>query len=126
MSDVQADPPQCLFGPPKQEPSTLEHLRHAVGIWAWLPCFVTVATSETLRAAASKLFITPSACSRTLSKLEERLGCKLFVRRNRGLVLNERGRILLNAVRPSLDSIAGVVGSMQKPEPRPAIVSFGA
>ena len=42
--------------------------------------------------AGEELFITQSAVSWQIQALEERLGVKLFVRRNRGLALTEAGQ----------------------------------
>ncbi|HVY07179.1 MAG TPA: LysR substrate-binding domain-containing protein [Burkholderiales bacterium] len=47
--------------------------------------------------AAEELFITQSAVSRQIQALEERLGVKLFTRRNRGLVLTEAGQQMYRA-----------------------------
>ena len=47
--------------------------------------------------AAEELFLTQSAISRQIHALEERLGAKLFTRRNRGLALTEAGREMYRA-----------------------------
>jgi LysR family glycine cleavage system transcriptional activator len=47
--------------------------------------------------AANELFVTQSAISRQIHALEERLGAKLFTRRNRGLALTEAGQQMYRA-----------------------------
>jgi len=47
--------------------------------------------------AAQELFVTQSAISRQIHALEERLGAKLFTRRNRGLALTEAGQQMYRA-----------------------------
>jgi LysR family glycine cleavage system transcriptional activator len=69
--------------------------------------------------AAEELFVTQSAVSRQIQALEERLGVKLFLRRNRGLALTEAGQQMyraadtaLRTLREAADRIAP--GTMQK------------
>jgi DNA-binding transcriptional LysR family regulator len=69
--------------------------------------------------AAEELFITQSAVSRQIQVLEERLGAKLFTRRNRGLALTEAGQqmhraadIALRTLREAAERITP--GAMQK------------
>src|SRR5882672_6121799 len=69
--------------------------------------------------AAEELFVTQSAVSRQIQALEERLGVKLFTRRNRGLALTEAGQqmyraadIALRTLREAADRIAP--GTMRK------------
>jgi len=67
--------------------------------------FREIAASGSIRAAAERLFITPSALSRELHKLEEALGVALFERRTRGMTLTAEGRVYLNHVRDALNNI---------------------
>ncbi|HWH46663.1 MAG TPA: LysR family transcriptional regulator, partial [Burkholderiales bacterium] len=48
--------------------------------------------------AAEELFVTQSAVSRQIQALENRLGVRLFLRRNRGLALTEAGEQMWRAV----------------------------
>lgn len=57
-----------------------------------LAVFVRVAESKNLSGAARSLSITPSAVSKRLSKLEERLGVTLIHRTTRNVSLSEDGR----------------------------------
>jgi DNA-binding transcriptional LysR family regulator/tetratricopeptide (TPR) repeat protein len=64
-------------------------------IWNWLPAFQAVAEAEHLPTASARLRVTPSALSRTITTLEDRVGRELFSREGRALALNAHGRRLL-------------------------------
>lgn len=70
-------------------------------IWPYLPAFRAVAETEHLPTAARRLHVVPSALSRSIRLVEEALGEQLFARQGRRLVLNARGRALLEATRQS-------------------------
>lgn len=53
--------------------------------------FWVVAQEGSISAASERLFITPQTISAQLRELEERMHCKLFERRGRGLVLTRAG-----------------------------------
>jgi LysR family glycine cleavage system transcriptional activator len=55
--------------------------------------------------AARELGVTQAAISHQVRGLEERLGLKLFVRRNRALLLSDQGQAYLPAVRQAFDSL---------------------
>ena len=63
-----------------------------------LKVFETVARHESLVRAAEELCVTHGAVSKQIKALEAELGEVLFVRRNRGVVLTERGRRLAGQV----------------------------
>ncbi|MGD9943336.1 MAG: LysR family transcriptional regulator [Burkholderiaceae bacterium] len=67
--------------------------------------FQEVARTGSIRAAADRLYVTPSALSRELQKLEQDLGVELFERRARGVVLTAAGKIYLNHVRDVLNGV---------------------
>ena len=71
--------------------------------------YLEVAQSGSIRAAAERLFVTPSALSRELQKLEEDLGVTLFERRARGMVLTAAGKVYLNHVRDALNGIERMI-----------------
>lgn len=73
--------------------------------WPYLPAFRAVAESEHLSAAAARLHVVPSAVSRSLRLLEEAVGEQLFTRAGGRLVLNPRGRALLEALRQGMNAI---------------------
>ncbi|MFN8050604.1 MAG: LysR substrate-binding domain-containing protein [Acidimicrobiales bacterium] len=76
-----------------------------------------VAHHGTLSSAAESLHFTPSAISQQLAALEREAGCKLLVRKGRGVELTESGRMLaahadtvldqLTAARAALDDLRG-------------------
>lgn len=59
-----------------------------------LEVLVAVAKHENMSLAAEKIHLTQSACSMSLSNLEQQLRGTLFNRVGKRLILNERGRIL--------------------------------
>ena len=71
----------------------------------FLPAFVAVTESGSVRAAAKTLHLTHGAVSLQLSELESRLGFPLFDRRAGKLVLNDGGRVLLESARRALADI---------------------
>ncbi len=68
-------------------------------VWGYLPAFRAVAETEHLPTAAARLHVVPSALSRSVRLLEQAMGGEVFERRGRRLVLNARGRALLDALR---------------------------
>ena len=51
--------------------------------------FYTVANAGNISKAAKELYISQPAISKSIQKLEENLGCKLFSRSSRGVVLTD-------------------------------------
>lgn len=72
---------------------------------ASLQTFVVAARAHNLTRAAEQLHLTVSALSHQVRLLEEKIGCKLFVRGPRGLKLTAVGQRLLDNVAPHLDAI---------------------
>ena len=60
-----------------------------------LQCFYEAAQTGNITKAAAKLRITQPALSKTINRLEEDLGVKLFDRRSKTIVLNEYGQAVL-------------------------------
>ncbi len=81
---------------------SMDRAKRLVDLWAYLPTFRFVAEIEHISHAAEGLGVTPSAISRSIAALEERVGQPLFRRRGRTLELNEAGRHLLAAVRSAM------------------------
>ena len=67
-----------------------------------LKMFCTVAESSSLVKAAGTLHLTPSAISHGIRALETDLGCKLFDRVGKKMLLNQAGEQLLGHVKPPL------------------------
>ena len=59
-----------------------------------LPAFEAAARHLSFTKAGEELFLTQSAVSRQIQAMEENLGCKLFERRTRALLLTEQGQVL--------------------------------
>jgi DNA-binding transcriptional LysR family regulator len=70
-------------------------------------------TMGTIRAAADKLNIAPSAVSRQISLLEEELACTLIERHRKGVAPTEAGNIVLQFYRESLSSEEVCVSRLQ-------------
>ena len=66
---------------------------------ALIRCFVTVAETASMTAAANALHLTQGAVSQQIKRLEEALDCALFVRDRRGLRLTNAGERLLGKAR---------------------------
>ena len=74
-----------------------------------LQAFVAVAERASFRQAADDLFISQSALSRRIEKLEEGLGVKLFERTTRRVQLTNVGQAFLLNVRTALDGLEDAV-----------------
>ncbi len=60
----------------------------------WYKIFCCVAEQESITLASEKLFISQPAVSQSILRLEETVGCALFLRTPKGVKLNAEGRIL--------------------------------
>ena len=67
--------------------------------------FYTVANAGNISKAAKELYISQPAISKSIQKLEESLGCKLFSRSSRGVVLTEEGNLLYGHVRDAFETL---------------------
>ena len=67
--------------------------------------FHTVAKAGNISKAASQLYISQPAISKSISKLEAELGTALFSRSSRGVVLTEEGQVLYEYVERAFDSL---------------------
>lgn len=63
--------------------------------------FYYAAKFGSLTAAAEQLFLTQPNVTKTIRKLEEQLGCTLFVRTKRGVSLTQEGELLWSRVEPA-------------------------
>lgn len=71
--------------------------------------FEAVARTGSFTQAAEELYLTQSAVSKQIRKLEDNLGFPLFTRKHRGVALTEPGRMLYDGVQPALDSFRDTV-----------------
>ena len=60
----------------------------------WYKIFCCVAEHENITLASEKLFISQPAVSQSISRLEETIGCALFLRTPKGVKLTAEGRVL--------------------------------
>ena len=67
--------------------------------------FYTVANSGNISKAAKELYISQPAISKSIQKLEESVGCKLFSRSSRGVLLTEEGRLLYQHVSEAFETL---------------------
>lgn len=74
-------------------------------VFADIPLFVTVARAGTFTKTAEQLGITKSAVTKAVTRLENRLGFKLFHRTTRLIRLTSDGEAYLNACRHALDEV---------------------
>lgn len=74
-----------------------------------LQAFVAVAERASFRQAAADLFLSQSALSRRIEKLEDGLGVKLFERTTRRVQLTNVGQAFLLNVRTALDGLEDAV-----------------
>lgn len=67
--------------------------------------FYTVANTGNISKAAKELYISQPAISKSVQKLEESVGCKLFSRSSRGVVLTEEGKLLYDHVSSAFETL---------------------
>lgn len=70
--------------------------------FSWLEAFIALAEEPSIRAAASRIGVSPATLSGRISALESHLGIALFIRGAKGSVLSERGAIYLPKARQIL------------------------
>jgi len=70
-----------------------------------LRVFAQVGRTLSFASAARALGLTPSAVSKAVARLEQRLGAKLLVRTTRSVRLTETGALLLERVAPLLRAL---------------------
>lgn len=68
--------------------------------------FYTVAKTGNISKAAKELYISQPAISKSIQKLEDNLGCELFRRSSRGVLLTEEGELLYTHVSSALETLA--------------------
>ena len=67
--------------------------------------FYTVANTGNISKAAKELYISQPAISKSIQKLEESVGCKLFSRSSRGVVLTDEGKLLYDHVSSDFETL---------------------
>jgi DNA-binding transcriptional LysR family regulator len=79
-----------------------------------LRIFCAVAENGSLVTAAAKLHLTPSALSHALKHLEAQLGCRLFDRAGKRMILNQAGEQFLSRIRPPLAALDEAAESLKR------------
>jgi DNA-binding transcriptional LysR family regulator len=73
-----------------------------------LRTFVTVMEESSISGAARRLSITPSSVSTHIKTLETEFGVELFVRTNQGVEVTDKGQILAQHARQTLQAATGL------------------
>ncbi len=68
--------------------------------------FYTVAKTGNISKAAKELYISQPAISKSIQKLEESLGTKLFERSSRGVALTDSGELLYTHVKSAFETLS--------------------
>ncbi len=76
--------------------------------------FNTVATTNNISHASKELYISQPAISKSIQKLEEILGVKLFLRTSRGVHLTEEGKQLFEYTKSAFETLAIGEATMKK------------
>ena len=79
-----------------------------------LRAFEAAARHQSFTRAADELSVTQTAISHQIKRLEEQLGQRLFIRRNRRLLLTEAAQELLPAVRTAFDGLNAAVEQLSR------------
>lgn len=77
--------------------------------------FKAVVECENISRAAEKLYLSQPAVSKSLHRIEEELGIKLFLRVGNKLVLQPAGRIVLSHVEKVLDELSKMEEELTQP-----------
>src|SRR5258708_28018856 len=80
-----------------------------------LPAFEAAARHLSFTRAAAELNVTQTAISHQIRRLEEQLGIRLFVRRNRALTLTREAEAYLPAVRTAFDDLRQATARLRRP-----------
>lgn len=87
----------------------------SIGLLYEMAVFVSVVEAGSFSAAARELNVSPSAVSRSVSRLEEQLGCRLLERTTRKLRLNESGQAVYQRcrdMRGAADAVLDISGRL--------------
>lgn len=76
-----------------------------------LSVFIAVVDTGSYVRAGEVIGMTKSGVSRTISRLEERTGLRLFDRNSRSLKLTDEGRLFYDEMSPLLAQIASIAGN---------------
>jgi len=91
-----------------------------------LRTFLHVIQAGSFRAAAERLYLTPSAISARIRMLEEELGVELFVRNKQGVSLTAAGRRLQPYAETMLETWNRTCRDIMLPDDAEALIAVGA
>ncbi len=77
-----------------------------------LKTFTVLAKTESQTETARQLYLTPSAISHAMRELEENVGCRLFTKMGKSIVLTEAGEALLYHAHRALDELDQARGTL--------------
>src|SRR5215475_14853651 len=81
-----------------------------------LRAFEAAARHLSFTRAAAELNVTQTAISHQIRRLEEQLGIRLFVRRNRALALTREAESYLPAIRAAFEDLRAATARLRRPE----------
>lgn len=91
-----------------------------------LSTFLYLAEHPNLSQAANELYIAQPALSKSISSLESRLGCQLFERTNRGLILTDIGTQLYENLRAPVRKIDAILNNLNaETQPKKKTLKIG-
>lgn len=85
-----------------------------------LAAFLVVAEERSFTRAAARLSTSQPSLSKTVRRLEERLGVRLLIRNTRNVSITEAGEQLLNTLRPALSDIHNRLQALSLLREKPA------
>lgn len=88
--------------------------------------FVTVAEAQSVQEAANRLYLTQSAVSRLIQRLEAEIGATLFDRQSKPLALTRDGETALAHARRVLEAVDGLGGAFAGSGQPAGILRLGA
>lgn len=91
----------------------MHRLRRSISSLTVLLTFEAAARRESFTRAAEELGVTQAAVSRRMKQLEAEIGCPLFLRANRRVVLTEEGSALFAATGDGFDRIADAIAGIR-------------
>ncbi len=81
-----------------------------------LRAFESAARHLSFTLAAAELNVTQTAISHQIRRLEEQLGLRLFVRRNRALALTREAEVCLPSIRTAFEDLRRATARLRRPE----------
>lgn len=93
----------------------MDRAKRVADTWQHVPTFRMVAELGSVARASEELGISASSISRKLTSLEQRVGCRLFDRQGKRLVLNSQGTTFLDFVRGAMRGLDDGLSAIAEP-----------